>query len=793
MRFSFDWLKEYLDASCSIRQIAEGLTGIGLEVEEVIDTEEKFKNFKLVKIQTVEKHPSADKLHICSVVDAQGQTLQIVCGAKNVREGLIAVLATPGALIPASHEILKKSKIRGVESQGMMCSYDELDMKVEGAVDGIIDLPEGTPLDAKVGNVLGYEGGILDVSLTPNRGDCFSVKGIARDLAAAGYGSFKVPQSEDYSASFDFPMAIKYDDVDVFYRYAPHMSFVVIKGINNGESPKWIQQRLKNAGLNCISAVVDIANYCMLDCGLPFQIYDADKIKGALNLRFAKRREDFTDFQGKTYQLRQDMLVSTDDSDKPLCLLGIKSGSQIACDEDTKNVLIESALFDPIAISKAGNFLNVTSDSRTRFERGVDRSSNIPAFTRLINLVKNVCGGESSTIFSIGKIEAENRKVRLTKDKLLNVSGCNVEWTKVCEILRKLGLRLVDEDAAGATFLIPSWRYDLNIDVDLIEEVLRICGYSGIKEEPLKIVPNRANALQEDASRVFSLKKLLASKGMSEVVTYSFTSEDFAKAFAENRRLIYIVNAISSDFEVMRPSLLANLLKSAAASFRYGQNSISIFEEGNVFNGECEQQWNLSGLRVGTACSRNWLNRSTSFDVFDIKKDMFSVITACGINENNLQITTEAPSYYHPSRSGSVYVGKKLLGYFGELHPQINKLFKIQERLECFELFSSLLQSYKKRTRAYVEKVFPKICRDFSFLFNDGVSVGGIVSGIYKLDQRIAKVSIFDSFKVNSIQKAIGVAVVIDAVNRTLTEDEAEEISDKVIKYVGEFGGELRG
>lgn len=792
MKFSFNWLKKHLETEQSIAQVAESLTAIGLEVDDLLDPEVAFKNFKLVKIQNAEKHPNADKLKVCSVIDGDGNQYQIVCGAPNARTGLTAILALPGALIPASNEILKKSKIRGIESQGMMCSFDELAIETDNKCDGIIEVPEGTDLKTSIADILGLDGGILDVSITPNRGDCFSVKGIARDLAAAGVGKFINDRVDQCKIDSAIAAEVFYENRGVF-NYAPQMSFRTIRGLKNGKSPKWLKNALKNAGMNSISAVVDIANYCMVDCGAPFQVYDLDKINGNLNIRFANRGEKFTDFKGEQYVLNSNILVSEDDEHKPLCLLGIKSGSKIACDENTTNILIESAYFDPDSIARTGIYLDAISDSRTRFERGIDREGCIDSLEQVSQMILKICGGAAGEVFTLGEAVQSTESVKLTKQKLKSVSGCDIEWNRVKEILANLGLTVVLEDDSSATFTTPSWRHDLSIEEDLIEEVLRINGYDNVQEQPLSAISVGIDPFLKSAQQTANLKKLLTFRDMSEVVAYSFTKKEYAEAFKENHNLIFVTNAITSEFDVMRPSLLPNLLKIAMLSLNYGDKSVSTFEIGHVFMDNCRQENHISGIRIGSSNSRNWRNKTRDYDLFDVKSDFCAVLKFYGINLKNVNIETDTPSYYHPSRSGSVYLGRRLLGWFGELHPKISKLYGFSGRIMAFEILPAIMEVKKNRTREYNKKIFPKIERDFSFTFNEADAVGEMINGIYKLDKLVAKVDIFDSFRINSTQKSIGVNVILDAVNRTMTEEEANEVSRKIIEYVEKLGGKLRG
>ncbi len=785
MRFSFNWLKKHLATNLNINQIADMLTVIGLEVEELIDPEVIFKNFKLVRIESAEKHPNADKLKVCSVI------------APNAHAGMVAVLALPGAYIPESKSVLKKSKIRGIESQGMMCSARELELDIDHPADGIIEFPGDMPLTNKVGDVLGFDGGILDLSITPNRGDCFSVKGIARDLAAAGAGEFIERPLERVPSDFALPITITHEHGDVFFQHAPQMSFRVIRDVTNQESPQWLKNALRSAGMNSISALVDIANYYMIDSGSPFQVYDLDKIQGHLNMRFAERNEKFVDFTGKEYLLKPDMLISEDDRKIPFCLLGIKSGDQIMCDENTKNILIEAALFDAVQISQTGICLNALSDSRTRFERGVDKNSCIRGLEEVSKIIIDTCGGSASKISTIGAQNFELNRIVLTKNKLKSVSGCDVEWNKVKVILNKLGLQILSEKNAttpdaSATFLTPSWRYDLEIEEDLIEEVLRINGYHNVKELPLTPVTIRSDALADSIVKSQNLRKLLAFRKLSEVISYSFIKKEYADTFKEQSKPVRIVNAISLDFEIMRPSLIPSLLLIAQRSLKYGEDHISIFEVGNVFANSNEQATHISGLRAGSANPRNWRFSQKQFDVFDVKEDFYAILDFYGINTKNVRIDREVPSYYHPSRSGAVYQDKKLLGYFGELHPRVNKQFGITEPLECFEVLPIVTEIGRIRAKNYNDKVFPKIERDFAFVFDEKATVGELVNGIYKLDERITNVDIFDMFKIDVTQKSIGMTVVISSPVRTLTEEEAVEVSNKVVSYVEKFGGVLR-
>jgi phenylalanyl-tRNA synthetase beta chain len=774
----------------NILQIADKLTSIGLEVENVEDPISIFKNFKSVQIKDAQKHPGADNLKVCLVEDAYGNKFNIVCGARNARAGLKTVLAVPGAIIPSSGEVLKKSKIRGIVSEGMMCSPSELALSSEES--GIIEIDPNTDLSVSVGDILGFDGGILDVSVTPNRGDCLSVKGIARDLAAAGAGEFLIPDQAFCKTSFDFPFKIECDNSDFCRKYAPIIAFRVIRGVKNGESPEWLKAALRSAGLNSVSLLVDLSNFWMADSGRPTHIYDLKKVSGDVCVRFAKTREIFNDLKGNQHKLLSDMLIAAD-NESPLCVLGIMGGKKTACDADTTDILIESGLFDPIFISKTGTLLNITSDSRTRFERGVDRESCVTGLDGLTKLILENCEGEASEISVVGEQPIDNRTIPLRKSNLRNISGIDIDWEEAKSILKKFGLQEVDSKKTESTFLAPSWRSDLNIEEDLAEEVLRVFGYDNVEPKSIELISSGKDKILQKKRQIVCLKRLLAARGLSEAVTYSFIKKDHAEMFQENRELVGLVNPISADLAVMRPSLLPGLLSSAVRALSYGQTNVGLSESGNVYYGACEQELSLAGIRLGKTCHRNGLSRSNNVDVFDVKGDVLAVLGYCGIDEKTITTTDVAPSYYHPSRSGTLMFGRKKLAHFGELHPKIEKSFDIRDKVVCFEIFPDQLLLSSGCASGFNKKVFPKIVRDFAFLFPSKTHIGNIISSVYKSDPLITNVSIFDCFDLNVTHKSIGISVTLDAGSRTLTEDEAQVVSAKIIAHIEHAGGELRG
>ncbi|MDR0753280.1 MAG: phenylalanine--tRNA ligase subunit beta [Holosporaceae bacterium] len=789
MRFSFDWLKRYLSTDLDVYEVSNKLTAIGLEVERVEDPSVIFKNFKLVRIKDAQKHPKADRLKVCVVEDAESNELRIVCGAENVRVGLKTILAMPGAIIPASGEVLRKSTIRGIVSEGMMCSPEELSLV--GKENGIIELEVDVDLSTSVAEVLGYDSETLEVSVTPNRGDCFSVKGIARDLAAAGAGEFLIPKDIVCASSFKFPLDVYYENSASCRQYAPYIAFRIIRGVRNGESPKWLKSAIKAAGFNSISALVDLSNFWMVDNGRPTHIYDLRKIKGAISIRFAKNKEVFEDIKCSRYKLLSDMLVAADE-ESPLCLMGVMGGKKTACDESTTDILIESGLFDQISVSRTGTVLNISSESRVRFERGIDKNSCVSGLEGITELILKNCGGEASSICTVGKQPNNPREATLGKNKLNSISGCIIDWSTSKLLLEKLGLKEMRSDESQATFSIPSWRADLNIEEDLVEEVLRLKGYDSIVPQCISMAATGEDKIIERKNQIIGVKRLLASHGLSEIITYSFIRQNYAEAFKENRSLIHLFNPISTDLDVLRSSLLPALLLSAKRFLDYGSADVSLYEVGNVFYDKCEQELRATGIRLGNINNRNWLGKNRSVDVFDAKGDLFSILNYYNIDERNVITIDKAPSYYHPSRSGTILLRRSEVGYFGELHPKINKLLGLSEKIVCFE---ALLQKlpYSQVRKPYINgKVFPKIHRDFAFLFVSKTSIGNAVNAIYGLDSLITEVSVFDCFESSSVQKSIGISITLEATDRTLTEDDAQMVSEKVIKYIGSIGGELR-
>lgn len=801
MRFSFDWLKRHLKTDKSIKEIANALTFIGLEVEEVVDYKEIFKNFVIAKAVNVQKHPNADKLHICEAILKDGTVKHIVCGAQNLREGLHVILALPGAKIPANGEVLKQSKIRGVASEGMFCSLEELGLEKES--EGIIELPDNIDKDSDIGNLLGLGEGIIDISITPNRGDCFCVEGVARDLAAAGMGEFIQEEVVNLKPQTKFDIEIDLvstSDPSFVLENIPFCAFRVIRGIKNGQSPAWIQSHLKSAGLKPISSVVDFANFMTFDVCRPFHVYDLSKVGKVLSLRQANNGEVFVDLHEKSHVLNSDVIVAANEK-RSLCIMGIMGGKDCSCDENTTDILIETAVFNPVYISNCGNKVNIISDSRSRFERGINREYTLQGLDRLTKYITENCGGVISDVYTIGSNNFERRKVMLTRKKLNMVAGTEIDFSEAVGILEKLQIKVISKEQEKVICEIPSFRNDLVIEEDLVEEVLRIKGYDSI---PLIPLPKYNLGVKTDIlnkyKKIAEIKRSMCSCGLSEVCSFSFIDSKQAKLFMSDeihtsQQIVGITNPISEDLSVMRNSLYPNLFKNFANLFNLSAKSANLFELGPIFCAPNIQQTMLCGLRCGRYGEKNWIDQNRNYDVFDIKTDCLQALKVLTVDEEKISFNTNAlPEWYHPTRSAAVVLYKKIVGYFGELHPNISSYYGIKLPCVGFEIFlDPLLEMNKKKSFDYNnDKIFQLVERDFSFIFTNNLKAEELIKGIRACDDLIQHVGVFDYYKIDGGSVAIGITVTIKPKVSTLTDDEIKVIYNKIIKKAESIGCELR-
>ncbi len=806
MKFTLSWLKEHLETDATLDEICERLTAIGLEVEDV-DDKAAYKPFVIARVLTAEKHPEADRLKVLMVDAGDGKPVQIVCGAPNARAGLVGALARPGTYVPGIDVTLAVGKIRGVESHGMMCSEKELN--ISDNHDGIIDLPEDAPVGTSFASYAGLDDPVVEINLTPNRPDCTSIFGIARDLAASGLGKLKLPKAPDFKVEGETPVEVKIvlDDE----RLCPGFAYRLVRGVKNGPSPKWMQQRLLAIGLRPISALVDVTNYMTFDQGRPMHVFDADKVKGDLVVRRAREGEEILALDTRTYKLNPTNVIIADDNG-PESIGGIMGGEHSGCDENTVNVLIESALWDPINIAKTGRSHGIITDARYRFERGVDPEYMVPGLERTTELVLEMCGGTAAAAKVTGYKGHVKKVVEFPFSEVKRLTGLTVSNEEGREILTGLGFEV---EGAGevVTVAVPSWRPDIDGKADLVEEIMRIHGVDNIKPEPLPSAGAvNGRILTPLQIRTRTAKRALAARGMLEAVTWSFISHEQAKLFGGGSHALRLANPIAADMSDMRPSLLPGLLAAAQRNADRGFGDVAIFEVSGTYENDTPegQRRVAAGIRRGTAslagAGRMWSNTAKgggkAVDVYDAKADALAVLEACGLPMGNVQIEPGAPAWYHPGRSGTIKMGPKvILGYFGEFHPKTLEALDVTGALAGFEIYVDAVPEPKKkatRTKPALElSPFQMVRRDFAFVVDKTVEAGAIVKAAGSADRRlITGVNVFDVFEGASLgegRKSVAIEVLIQPVEKTLTDEDFEALTKKVITNVEKStGGILR-
>ncbi len=806
MKFTLSWLKEHLETDAALDEICERLTAIGLEVEDV-DDKAAYKPFVIAKVLTAEKHPEADRLKVLMVDAGDGKPVQIVCGAPNARAGLVGALARPGTYVPGIDVTLAVGKIRGVESHGMMCSEKELN--ISDNHDGIIDLPADAPVGTSFAAYAGLDDPVIEINLTPNRPDCTSIFGIARDLAASGLGKLKLPKASDFKVEGETPVEVRIvlDDE----RLCPGFAYRLVRGVKNGPSPKWMQQRLLAIGLRPISALVDVTNYMTFDQGRPMHVFDADKVRGDLVVRRAREGEEILALDTRTYKLNPANVIIADDNG-PESIGGIMGGEHSGCDENTVNVLIESALWDPINIAKTGRSHGIITDARYRFERGVDPEYMVPGLERTTELVLEMCGGTAAAAKVTGYKGHVKSVVEFPFSEVKRLTGLTVSNEEGREILTGLGF---DVEGAGevVTVAVPSWRPDIDGKADLVEEIMRIHGVDNIKPAPLPSTGAvNGRILTPLQIRTRTAKRALAARGMLEAVTWSFISHEQATLFGGGSHELRLANPIAADMSDMRPSLLPGLLAAAQRNADRGFGDVAIFEVSGTYENDTPegQRRVAAGVRRGTAslagAGRMWSNAAKGggkpVDVYDAKADALSVLEACGLPMANVQIEPGAPSWYHPGRSGTIKMGPKvILGYFGEFHPKTLEALDVTGALTGFEVYVDAIPEPKKkatRTKPALElSPFQMVRRDFAFVVDRTVDAGAIVKAAGSADRRlITGVNVFDVFEGASLgegRKSVAIQVLIQPVEKTLTDEDFEALTKKIIANVEKTtGGTLR-
>ncbi|PDT17060.1 phenylalanine--tRNA ligase subunit beta [Rhizobium sp. J15] len=806
MKFTLSWLKEHLETDATLDEICTRLTEIGLEVEDV-DDKAAFKPFVIAKVLSAEKHPQADRLKVLMVDTGAGAPVQVVCGAPNARAGLVGAFAAPGTYVPGIDVTLAVGNIRGVESRGMMCSEKEL--QISDSHDGIIDLPDDAPVGKSYAAYAHLDDPVIEINLTPNRPDCTSIHGIARDLAASGLGTLKTRAAPSFAVDGDTPVKLTLDLDDP--KLCPGFSLRLVRGVRNGPSPRWMQQRLLAIGLRPINALVDITNYMTFDQGRPMHVFDAAKVTGNLTVRRAREGETVLALDQREYKLGPNNVVISDE-DGIESIGGIMGGEHSGCDENTVDVLIESALWDPMNIAKSGRSLGIITDARYRFERGVDPEYMVPGLERTTELVLELCGGTAAQAEVVGYKGYEPKVVDFPYSEVTRLTGLEVSTEESNAILARLGFT-VSGSGERVSVSVPSWRPDVDGKADLVEEVMRIHGVDNIKPAPLEShTAVNGRILTTLQIRTRAAKRALASRGMLEAVTWSFIPEDQAKLFGGGSAALKLANPIAAEMSDMRPSLLPGLLTAAQRNADKGYGDVAIFEvSGTYENDRPEGQRRVAGgIRRGTAslsgAGRMWSNTvkggGKPVDVFDAKADALAVIEACGLPMGNIQIEQGGPEWYHPGRSGTIKMGPKVvLGYFGEFHPLTLEALDVSGALCGFEVYLDAMAEPKKkatRTKPALDlSPFQAVKRDFAFVVDKTVEAGAIIKAATSADRKLVTgVNVFDIFEGASVgegKKSVAIEVQIQPVERTLTDEDFEALTQKIVASVTKFtGGVLR-
>ena len=797
MIITIPWLKEHLKTSAKENEIIDRLINIGLEVENVKENSRDLGKFKIAKVLKAEKHPNADKLKVCDVTIGGKEILKVVCGAPNAREGLITIYAPPGAVIPKTNFELKIAKIRGVESRGMLCSESELNLSNESQ--GIIELKNK---EKEVGKSYFKSSSqkVIDISITPNRADCLGVRGIARDLSSTGVG--KLIQTKRKKIKQNIKHQIKTSITKEKNQGCDIFGSCYIKNISNKESPEWLKNKLIALGLKPISAVVDITNYVMFDLNRPLHAYDADKINKEIIVRNAKEGEIFQALDNKKYKLKKDMCVISDKSGV-LGLGGIIGGTTTSTELDTRNILLEAAYFRPSSIRKTARVLNINTDAKYRFERGVDPDSIKEGLELATELILKICGGEASKFQITGKTSKKNKIINFQVEKFEKLIGISITANEIDKILSSLGFKC-KKSSKSIKVEVPSWRPDVSLDEDLIEELIRIKGFDNI--ELIKPIKNRTQDTLNFKQKLFHLsQRSLASKGYIEIVTWSFTDSKIDKQFSKSEKEISILNPISSDLDVLRRSIFSNLATYLKKNQDRGYEDLSLFEIGPTFFGKNpgEQQIVVGGLKSGKINRKSWLDKERDVDIFDIKGDVMRTLVELGIEEKNLFVSDNTKFSYHPGRSGSVTLKSEKgphLAYFGEIHPAIIKNLDLKDKnIFGFEIFLKNIPEPNKKLRQskknFQTSDYQKSERDFAFVIDKIFKIGTLEKIIREVDENlIQNVSTFDVYEGENIpkdKKSVAINVTLQAIDKTLSEKDLDQISKKIIDTVNKKTGAI--
>ena len=800
MKFTLSWLKDHLDTSASPAEIVATLTRVGLEVESVEDPGAKYDGFVVARVIEARQHPNADRLRVC-IVDAGGEPVQVVCGAPNARTGMKSVFSPVGTYIPGKKITLAKGVIRGVESNGMLCSAAELELSDDH--EGIIELPDNAPVGGPYARFAGLDDPVIDVAVTPNRPDATGVAGIARDLAAAGLGTLRTPAPNPVEGAFDCPTRVHLEFAPQDAHLCPAFALRLVRGVTNGPSPDWMQKRLRAIGLRPISALVDITNYVTFDRGRPLHVFDFAKVAGDLTVRRARQGESVLALDGKTYALDESMVVITDVKGVEL-IAGIMGGEHSGCDETTRDVLIESALWDPTNIAHTGRKLGIVTDARYRFERGVDPDFCVPGCDLATSLVLDLCGGEPSRMIVAGDPSAPRREIEFPYSEVKRLIGVDIPREEGEAILNRLGFGVGD-----GKVLVPSWRPDVQVKADVVEQILRIAGIDRAPTTPLPRlddgVPAPVLTLLQKRTRL--AKRTLAALSLREAVTWSFISKTAAELFGGGQPSLALANPIASDLSDMRPSLVPGLVAAAERNARRAQSDVALFEVGQIFlgSGENDQRMAAAAVRRGAARGigegRHW-SGGGSVGVFDAKQDAIALLDALGV-ANAVQVVPGGPAFLHPGRSATLQFGPKtVVGWFGQLHPSVCEALDAEGPIVAFEITLDTVPAPRPKATKAKPKLersdFMPVERDLAFVVAESVRAGDIVKAAQGAERSlVSDVGVFDVYLGKGLpegSKSIAISVKLQPRERTLTDAEIEAAIARVVAEVSKkTGATLRG
>ncbi len=801
MKITFDWLKDHLKTNFKEENLITQLTNIGLEVESLQSLSYGKELFKVAKIIKTEKHPNADRLKICDVSIGEKNLKKVVCGATNAKEGLITIYAPPGATVPKTKTKLEVANIRGVTSYGMLCSKSELNLSDES--DGIVELSK-SKYEKSIGKCYfpKINSNLIDLSITPNRPDCLGVRGVARDLAASGFGKLKDLKEKKIKSKIRPTFKVKINQEK--NQGCSAFGSCLITNVKNTESPKWLKSKLISIGQKPISAIVDITNYVMLDINRPLHAYDLDKIEKGIIVRNSKSGEEFTALDNKHYKLENNMCVISDYKGV-LGLGGIIGGTRSGTELNTKNILLESAYFEPRSIRNTAKKLNIDTDAKFRFERGIDPLSIEDGLNKAALLIKEICGGEISKV-DIQKIKTFKTKIIKFNPALFEkISGFKISIKEMLKILDSLGFN-AKKEKNYFKLNIPSWRPDISQEIDIVEELVRIIGYDKIKIiDPIK---ERTKSTLTQSQKLFHfLQRSIASKGYLEAITWSFADSNYNDYFKDKKKEIKILNPISSDLGVLRNSIFSNLIMYISKNIDRGFKDLSIFEIGPIFTGSDpgEQNTVVCGLSAGKKSRLSWIEKERNIDVFDVKRDVVQTLVEAGYNSDEFFTDNETPNYYHPGKSGRLFLNKeknKVAAYFGEIHPNIIKKIDMKtESLVGFEIFLDNLKLSKKtlndQKKRFIVSDYQKSERDFAFIINNDVNVQDLVNAISSVDHNlISNIKVFDSYegeKIPENQKSVAINVTIQSFEKTLKDSDLEKINQLIIETVeNKTGAKIR-